>query len=367
MNPLRNGSFLFAFLLGVTMSSSHASYVNQNKEKGPGELRFFDTLTLIKKVLCESDSRIPKSPLPEVKPDLAAFLEPSETMKFIWFGHSTLLLNLDGQIILMDPVFFHASPTSLMVKRFQPPVLSLSELPAINTIVISHDHYDHLDKKTIAFFRDKTNHFLVPKGVGVHLRDWGIEAERITELMWNESVERNGLLYRALPAQHFSGRGLFDRNETLWASWAIKGKTENIYFSGDSGYGPHFEEIGDQHGPFDYAFLENGQYNERWPDIHMQPEETLQAYVDLNAKHFVPIHWGMFDLSLHHWSEPVKRSHEIAKAWHIPIITPRLGEVVDEDHRPDMAWWELVKDSMKETNESRAFLPAATLESAGPR
>lgn len=347
--------FTFLFIAGALMTTkSPAAYTNQDKDKGPGDMGVLDMISVIKKSFFDKSERIPKARLPEVTPDLKAFLEPSEVMKFIWFGHSTLLLNVDSHIILIDPVFHNAGPLSFLIPRFQPPVVKLKELPQVHTIVISHDHYDHLDEKAIKFFKDKTTRFLVPKGVGAHLRDWGIPDSRITELGWNESAVDHDVIFRAVPAQHFSGRSLFDRNETLWASWIIEGKKEKIYYSGDSGYGPHFKEIGEKYGPFDYAFIENGQYNTLWPDVHMQPEESLQALIDLDAEVFIPVHWGMFDLSLHHWSEPIVRTYTIAKNWDIPILTPRIGETVDGLNQPDSPWWEEVaKATVKGTVPDR--------------
>ena len=355
MKPSRLTVFLtFFFIAGALMTTkSPAAYINQDKDKGKPSLSVLDTLSIMRKIFFDRSERIPKARLPEVTPDLNAFLEPSENMKFIWFGHSTLLLNVDSRIILIDPVFYNASPVSFLIQRFQPPVIKLQELPQIHTIVISHDHYDHLDEKTIQFFREKSTRFLVPKGVGSHLREWGIAESRITELGWNESAVDHEVIFRAVPAQHFSGRGLFDKNETLWASWIIEGKSEKIYYSGDSGYGTHFKEIGTNYGPFDYAFIENGQYNVLWPDVHMQPEESLQALIDLDAEVFVPVHWGMFDLSLHHWSEPIVRTYTIAKNWGIPILTPRIGEIVDGGNQPDSPWWEEVAFATTETVPDR--------------
>lgn len=332
------------------------------------KLNPLETLSLMKKVFLDG-SRKPSGKLPERRPDLLSFLKRSDHMKFIWFGHSTFLLNVDDHIILVDPVFHHASPFSFLVKRFQAPVLNLSELPFVETILISHDHYDHLDRHTIAFYKEKETRFLVPSGVGKHLRNWGIADSRITELSWHETAEINGTIFRAAPAQHFSGRGFFDRNVTLWASWIIEGKNDKIYYSGDSGYGPHFQEIGRKYGPFDYAFMENGQYNVRWPDVHMQPEETLQALIDLNAEFLIPVHWGMFDLSLHHWTEPIVRTYTIAKNWDIPILTPRLGEIVDWNNHPDEPWWEPFINTHSEErslNENIHAFPAVS-ESASPR
>lgn len=334
------------------------SYTNQLPDKKPSDLNNKETLSLLKKFFLDSASRSPQVKMPEVKPDLNTFLEFSPDLKFIWFGHSTFLLSLGGQRILVDPVFHSASPFSFMVKRFQAPVLKLNELPVVDIILISHDHYDHLDKKTVKFFRKKKAHFIVPTGVSKHLRKWGIPLERITEVAWDESFDKNGLTFTAAPAQHFSGRTPFDRNETLWAAWIVQSQNQKIYYSGDSGYGPHFKQTGEKHGPFDYAFIENGQYNVRWPDVHMQPEESLQALIDLEAHTMIPVHWGMFDLSLHHWSEPIIRTHKIAKAWGLSLITPRLGEVVTRDHQPDSPWWEeMVSETEKEVVPLPPFAP----------
>lgn len=327
-----------------------------NKAK---EMSFTETLSIMKKIFLDKATRAPQAKLPEVKPDLADFLKRSDYLKFIWLGHSSILMNLDNRTILIDPVLGKsASPFDFLVTRFQAPVLKVDELPMIDTIIISHDHYDHLDKSTIKYFVNKATRFIVPLGVGKHLTDWGIQPSRITELNWGETITQNEISFTATPAQHFSGRSLFDRNETLWASWVIAGKEDKIFFSGDSGYGDHFKEIGKRYGPFDIAFIENGQYNERWPDVHMQPEETLQAQIDVDAKFLVPIHWGMFDLSLHHWAEPIERTYKIAKAWDIPIITPRLGEIVNTG-KPfqNKPWWEFSPSVQTESVSNVSLVP----------
>jgi L-ascorbate metabolism protein UlaG (beta-lactamase superfamily) len=309
--------------------------------KPVSNMGFFETIKVTSEIFCNKAARAPKSKLPEVKPDIAEFMKPSSNVKFIWFGHSTVMLNIDGKIILLDPVFSdYAFSLDIFVKRFQAPVLKLEELPPIDVIVISHDHYDHLDKKTILHFKDKATGFILPQGVGEHLRDWGIPASRMVELKWNESTTHNGLTFTATPAQHFSGRGLFDHNKTVFASWVIKGQEQKIFFSGDSGYSDHFKQIGKDHGPFDVTFIENGQYDKRWAYVHMQPEETMQAHLDLNGKLFVPIHWGMFDLALHYWSEPVVRTHKLASDWDIDFMAPKLGQIVDIGWTHSSApWW----------------------------
>lgn len=285
---------------------------------------------------------IPEELLPEVKPDMIEFNKASDEIKIIWFGHSSVLMNVSGKKILIDPVFSEtASPFSFMVKRFQKPVLKLSELPEIDYIVISHDHYDHLDMETIKFFKDKNAEFIVPLGVGSHLRGWGIKSGKITELGWWDKTEKGGIDFIAAPAQHFSGRSLTQKNKTLWASWIIMSKTEKIFFSGDSGYDTHFSEIGKKYGPFDLAFIETGQYNEKWSTVHMLPHEAAQAYFDLEAKRYFPIHWGMFELALHSWFQP---AYDIAKESDlrgINLITPLLGETITVTGKLKTGrWWE---------------------------
>lgn len=286
-------------------------------------------------------NRAPSKALPELKPDLSEFLLPSDELKVIWFGHSSFILNLSGKIILVDPVFSNsASPISFMVKRFQPPVLKLEELPKIDFIVISHDHYDHLDMNSIKFFRDKSTEFLVPLGVGSHITSWGIEESRITEMDWWQSTIKQGVEFVATPSQHFSGRGLSDANKTLWASWVLRNEAHNVFFSGDTGYDIHFKAIGEKYGPFDVAFIENGQYNEKWRAVHVLPDEAVQAYFDLKAKRFFPVHWGMFVLALHEWNEPVRELFRLSEGKDVKILTPKLGEILKiNDDYENQKWW----------------------------
>ncbi|HMW05348.1 MAG TPA: MBL fold metallo-hydrolase [Leptospiraceae bacterium] len=283
----------------------------------------------------------PPEKLPELKPDVKEFLEKSDKIKFIWFGHSTFLVNFDGKIILFDPVFSNnASPISLFVKRFQPPVLKLEELPNIDYIIISHDHYDHLDMETIEFFKSKSVKFITPLGVTSHLKEWGITEDRLTELDWWSSINRDDLEIILTPAQHFSGRKGNNQNKTLWGSWIVRNKKQSLYFSGDSGYDTHFKAIGDKYGPFDITFIENGQYNERWRAVHVLPEETAQAFLDLKGKHLVPVHWGMFDLSLHNWYDPIERIEKASKEKNIKLLTPKFGQIVKlEEDTIFETWW----------------------------
>lgn len=286
-------------------------------------------------------NRRPGFRLPEVQPDLEQFLKPSSHIKVIWFGHSSFLLNVHGKVILVDPVFAEsASPFRNFVSRFQPPVLQLEELPTPDFIVISHDHYDHLDMKAIRHFAHKNIKFLTPLGVGSHLTHWGVDEKKIHELDWWESLQFDQLEFIATPAQHFSGRSPFSENKTLWASWVIRSEQHSIFFSGDSGYDTHFKEIGDKYGPFDLAFIENGQYNKSWRTVHSLPEDSVQAFFDLRAKKFFPIHWGMFVLAMHTWRDPVDQLLRLSQERGVPIVTPKLGELItlDEEYK-NTEWW----------------------------
>ncbi|WP_413587342.1 MBL fold metallo-hydrolase [Bdellovibrio sp. HCB274] len=296
----------------------------------------------IKEFLLGGDKdRVPAQSLPEVKPDFAEFLKPSNDLKVAWFGHSTILLNFDGKIVLIDPVLSNSTgPLGIMMKRFQNPVVELADLPKIDAIVISHDHYDHLDMDSIKFFKDKDVPFIVPLGVGAHLTSWGIAAERIQELDWWQSTKVADLELIATPAQHFSGRGMFNQNKSLWASWVIKNDKHRIFFSGDSGYDTHFKDIGEKLGPFDMAFVESGQYNEKWAEVHLLPQESVQAFKDLNAKRYFPIHWGMFSLAFHSWYEPLEKLTAAAEANGMVLVTPKIGEVVSvNDSYLSTRWW----------------------------
>ena len=309
--------------------------VLETEEKEP--MNFGD----IWKWLVVKGERTPEEPMPQVAPDMEAFAEATGGLKAIWFGHSSILLRMAERNILIDPVFSsRASPVPMTVGRFQKPVVSIEDLPEIDLIVISHDHYDHLDMDTVKAFRDGKTEFIVPLGVGSHLKRWGVEASRITELDWWQSTQRGELEFVAAPARHFSGRGIWDKNKTLWASWVIRSRDESVFFSGDSGYGPHFKQIGDAYGPFDVAFIENGQYNVKWREVHMLPEESAQAYFDLRADVFIPVHWAMFELSMHTWYQPGLEIFAQAQQRDINLVTPMLGEVVDMDKPlPRSEWW----------------------------
>ena len=259
-----------------------------------------------------------------------------------WFGHSAVMLEIDGKTILIDPMLGAASaPVSFMTQRFvyEEPI-NFEELAHIDAIIISHDHYDHLDYESILKLKDKTDHFFTALGVGSHLKSWGVSEENITELDWWQNADFKGLTFTATPSRHFSGRAINDRNKTQWASWVIKGSRDKIYFSGDGGYGPHFKEIGEQLGPFDFAMIECGQYNEQWAAIHMMPEESVQAGMNVKGEILMPIHWGAFDLAPHVWQDPIlrftKKAIEVNVNYVTPVIGGRFAVGVDI---PKEEWW----------------------------
>jgi L-ascorbate metabolism protein UlaG (beta-lactamase superfamily) len=287
----------------------------------------------------------PDFDIPLQRIDSLAITEWDESASLVWFGHSAFLLKMDGKNILIDPMFgdVPAPHPWLGKKRYSNGLpIEIEKLPAIDAILISHDHYDHLDYGSIQKLKDKTSAFYVPLGVGAHFLKWGVPAEKIHELAWWDETHLNSIKLVFAPARHFSGRGLGDRFSTLWGSWIIKGSNENIYFSGDGGYGPHFKEIGDKYGPFDFAMMECGQYNENWKDIHMMPEETAQAAVDVKANYMMPIHWGAFTLALHSWTDPVERVSKKANELEVSLLIPQIGERIIVDStlsRSTEQWW----------------------------
>ena len=278
-----------------------------------------------------------------VKPvNLSRFVHPgSDQLNVTWLGHSSLMINLDGYRVLTDPVF-EKRITWLGPTRFNGDVpLDIHQVPPVDIVIISHDHYDHLNKLSVQLLNDKTSRFVVPLAVGARLSNWGIPKEKIVELGWWEEYRFDeNLTIAATPAQHFSGRGMTDRNRTLWASWVLCSPFHKIFFSGDSGYFDGFKQIGERYGPFDMTFIECGAYNEAWPQVHMFPEETVRAHLDLEGNILHPIHWGTFKLALHPWYEPMERLAAAASTAGIGITTPIVGETtVARTHIPVKKWW----------------------------
>lgn len=300
-------------------------------------------LGMVRDSLRKAPERTPSSALPVLKADFSRAAGPAPAIT--WFGHSSYLVQAGGKNILVDPVFSErVSFVSYLGPRAYPGTMqySVNDLPPIDVVIISHDHYDHLDYLTMRWFAGKDAVFVAPLGVGAHLTSWGIPEKRITELDWGDGTALPGeMRLTAAPARHFSGRG-FLRNRTLWASFVLETGTYRLYLGGDSGYGGHFREIGKAFGPFDIVILENGQYNARWPFIHMMPEETVQACIDLGGKVLLPVHWGKYTLSLHAWNEPAKRITKKAKEMNVTLTTPRIGEtVVLGSVYPADRWWDL--------------------------
>lgn len=258
-------------------------------------------------------------------------------------GHSSLLLKIAGKIILIDPMFSQrASPVSFFgPKRFHPVPLNIEDFAEIDAVIISHDHYDHLDKETIKKLTTKTKQFFVPLGVGQYLTGWGVASSKVNELDWWQSDNLDEIKFTATPAQHFSGRGLSDRNKTLWASWVITTPRHNIFYSGDGGYFDGFKKIGEALGPFNLAILESGAYDKNWSSVHMMPKQTIQAHKDLNADVLLPVHNSTFDLAFHSWYDPLTQLTVLAQQHDIKLATPVIGEqyLLDGDV-PNQRWWE---------------------------
>jgi L-ascorbate metabolism protein UlaG (beta-lactamase superfamily) len=302
----------------------------------------------MKSMLRGAPDRRPATPLSA--PPRAAVLAtlatpPSSGLRVTWIGHSTLLLEIDGRRFLTDPIFSdRASPSTLLgSKRFQPPAIALADLPPLDGVILSHDHYDHLDLASIRALNDRGVTFYAPLGVGAHLERWGVPAARIIEHDWWEKTTLGDLTLTATPAHHFSGRRLIDYNRTLWCSWVIAGPTHRVFFSGDSGLSAVFAEIGQRHGPFDVAFMDIGAANPSWADVHFGPKPAAAAFAMLNAKRLFPIHWATFTLAPHAWSEPAETLTAESAARGFELVTPPLGMPVEpESAAATPRWWRAV-------------------------
>lgn len=306
---------------------------------------FFKMLPVMWDFMFSGDERTPKAMLPTKSVDFTQITNVNEDeLKVTWIGHSSQIINIDGKIVLTDPVYENKT-VFMGPSRYNGDVpFDINDLPEIDLVVISHNHYDHLNTETIESIHPKVKQFIVPLLVGAELEKKGVPREKIIELnWWDEVTPFENFLIAFTPAQHFSGRGLFDRDETLWGSYVIKGPKHNIYFSGDSGYFEGFKEIGDKYGPFDYTFLECGAYNEKWHFVHMFPEETVQAHLDLKGKILQPIHWGTFNLALHAWYDPMIRVAKAADSLGVELSTPIVGETITIDENlKTIRWWETV-------------------------
>jgi L-ascorbate metabolism protein UlaG (beta-lactamase superfamily) len=284
----------------------------------------------------------PDAPLPVLTRHTSDFeAPPASELRITWFGHSSLLVEIEGKRILVDPVWGdRCSPSSFVgPTRFHAVPIPIEQLPALDAVVISHDHYDHLDYPSILALKERPLRFIVPLGVGAHLAYWGIEPERITELDWWQSTELNGLHLVATPARHFSGRGL-GADVTLWSGWAMIGQRRRVYYSGDTAMFEGFAQIGERLGPFDATLIEVGAYDAMWADVHLGPEQAVQAHRSVRGGVLFPVHWGTFDLALHSWVEPAERVLAAAALEDVRVVTPRPGESIDPLAPPTPArWW----------------------------
>ena len=297
---------------------------------------------LIKAQFTDRKVREPEKPIPIVPFDEKAWNSEPEKPKFIWYGHSVGLLKIGGKNLLVDPMLGpDTSPIAPMTtKRFSDNALAIIDsLPKIDAVLYTHDHYDHIDLKSVKKLMPKVDKWFVGMGIGRHLERWKIPSSNITEFDWWQDLDFDGVKITYTPSRHFTGRGPFDRQKTLWGGWTFKTNELNIYWSGDGGYGEHFKEIGKRLGPFDHAFMENGQYNELWRQIHFHPEESVQAALDVNAKVATPVHWGGFALALHPWKEPIERFTAEAEKKGLALSIPRIGESQALGKESGENWW----------------------------
>jgi L-ascorbate metabolism protein UlaG (beta-lactamase superfamily) len=307
----------------------------------------------MRELLCPDENRIPSTPLPLVNPIPLWEKRASSDLRVTWLGHSTLLIEIDGVRVLTDPVWSdRASPLPFAgPKRFHPPPAALDALPQLDAVIVSHDHYDHLDRPTILTLAKKqpTTHFITSLGVGERFERWRVPAKRITELDWWEQTDVKGVTITAAPAQHFSGRGIKDRNTTLWSSYHLHGKRHSFFFGADTGLTQEYSDIARRLGPFDMVALEIGAYHPSWGDIHMGPVNALIAYGLLASGAFLPIHWGTFNLAIHPWSEPAETVLQLGTPAGVPLIMPKLGAPVEPTQANGVdPWWRAVSSAAPE-------------------
>ncbi|WP_255955816.1 MBL fold metallo-hydrolase [Streptomyces odontomachi] len=333
------------------------------------------TLSLVKDYFSKDGRRhrTPRGPVPVYERTVADLAKPPRSgLRLTWMGHSSVLAEVDGSRILFDPVWGErCSPFGFIgPRRLHPAPLSIASVGRVDVVVISHDHYDHLDLPTIKALATTNTRFAVPLGVGAHLERWGVAEGRLRELDWQESTKIAGLTLTATPARHFCGRGLRNRQHTLWASWSVVGERHRIFHSGDTGYFPGFQDIGAAHGPFDATMIQIGAYSEFWPDIHMTPDEGLRAHLDLQGDRptgaLLPIHWGTFNLAPHPWAEPGEWTMRAADEAGVPLAAPRPGQPFEPADLPPVdPWWRTVAEPPVEGWPARPPAQASAAPAAG--
>ena len=328
------------------------------------------SMPTLSEFLCGGERRVPRGPLPSMNPLAGRTKPPASGLRATWLGHSTVLIEIDGLRVLTDPVWGpRASPSTLAgPKRFQPVPVALRAMPPLDLVIVSHDHYDHLDYPTIRELAKLDVPFVTSLGVGAHLEAWGVNPERIAELDWWEShqVPNTGLTVTAAPSQHFSGRGLKDRNRTLWSSFIIRGERQAVFFSGDTGLTTEYRTIRDRLGPFDLVMLEVGAFHPAWGDIHLGPRNALEALGLLGGGAFLPVHWGTFSLAMHAWDQPAEALLELGPKAGAQLLMPRLGEPAEPTHFDGIEpWWRAV-DTIAQPPEPAEKPAPETLPPAMP-
>ena len=323
----------------------------------------------MKEYLCGGERRVPGAPLPLDDPRGAWRTAPETGLRTTWLGHSTILFEIDGARILTDPVWTRrASPVPFAgPKRFHEPPVSMASLPSLDVVLISHDHYDHLDRSAIRTLRNRPVRFVTSLGVGAHLEAWGVPPERITELDWWETttLEPSGVVITATPSQHFSGRTLLDHNATAWSSFHLQGHTHSVFHGADTGLTPEYHAIRERFGRFDLVLLEIGAYHPAWGDIHLGPEHALDAHAMLGSGRLHPIHWGTFNLAMHAWDAPIETISALAPARHVELLTPRLGQPVEPTRVDGLTpWWRSVVAEELSAGKTNAAIVPRTDDSA---
>ena len=341
----------FSPQFGKNPSESQKEFYSTFDNYGDGEFKNIEETVMITGEMPRGEffkKKPGRKPVKDFSPDKINFnafkSDDDYPIKFVWIGHSAFLFNIDGKLIMLDPMLGnYCAPVPIpSLKRYQKDIaLSIDDIDSIDLVIFSHDHYDHLDYPTIKKIKNKVKNFFVPYGIGNHLKSWGVDEKVVSEFNWYDSKKIDNIDLVCLPSRHFSGRGPNNRNSTLWASWAIISEFGKIYFSGDGGYGNHFKDIGEKYGPFDLSLIDTGQYNSAWKHSHMFPEQAVIAAQDLGSKYYMPIHWGAFTLSTHHWTDPVEGAIFYAREYGQKVIAPRLGEVVilNNGYNEIFKWW----------------------------